>query len=215
VALRRARGDESLRGLAARVGVSKSALARYESGSALPSGDVLERLDRELEQHGALLTIADSDATRLEDDGTTFSWHLYSADWAGPVWIRVRPAGKRGPRRLVLDWGPWSRRVEGDLDDIGIVLDIGLARRSGLESVPISLRSDKEVHVHWGLGLPVGFSRVLDITDGWFVSDQDQLLDAAAAMIRDALAVRGRSFAEFAEFLGVDVETIEQWLEGP
>jgi transcriptional regulator with XRE-family HTH domain len=214
VALRTARGDESIRSLAARVGISKSALARYESASTVPSGDVLERLDEVLEQQGALLTIVDSDATTSGKDGTTFSWHLYDADWAGPVWVRVRPAGATGPRTLTLDWGPWSRHVECDLDDVGVVLTIGFTRRPGVVPVPISLRSDEQVHVHWSPGVPVGFANVRDITDGWVLSDHEELLDAAASMIRDALAVRGRSHSEFAEFLGVEESTVEQWLTG-
>jgi transcriptional regulator with XRE-family HTH domain len=214
VALRTARGDESIRSLAARVGISKSALGRYESGSAVPSGNVLSRIDAALDQQGALLTIADSDATTSGEDGTTFSWHLYEADWVGPVWVRIRPAGTPGRRTLMLDWGPWSRRIDCEIDEVGIVLTVGLTRRPGVVPLPISLRSNEQVHVHWSRGVPVGFGNVLDVTDGWELSDPEELVDASGAMIREALAVRGRSPAEFAEFLGVDEATIERWLSG-
>ena len=181
--LRTLHGRTSLRQLEAsqpggpeKLVLSKSTLARFESGDVVPALAYADHLD-DLYGGGGWIGMSVRALWRS-------SWEPWSptvtspprrahvgswpATYRGPVWICVRPAAKnRGIyHHLTLDWGPWTCTVESVFDDEGVTLRTGKA--ADPDGVPVSLHllSDHPVFTLYGAGESEG-EDVLDIRSWW------------------------------------------------
>lgn len=214
-AIKAARGREGQRACAARIGVGHSTLARWETGETVPDRETTILLDAALGQRGALVSLRGHDEWTPSGPGATQHSHAFSAEWVGPVWVRVLPATDVVRHVLLWRWGMWERRVEVDLDPQGVVLLTERNQTVGFGGLPSArLTADHPVHAHWGIGPPVGLPGVMDVQAGWYPAESEALLRVAGSILTDALAWCGRTPAELAAFLGVEEPVVQAFLRG-
>lgn len=212
-ALRAARGSESLREVQGRTGISDSALSAYERGARMPAREFLEILDRAYEQHGGLLAHARLDTWSPKGLPTTTHRWTIPAAWVGPVWCTVR--GAAGPVAMLFRWGPWGRRVDQpapkDSADQQYTYTMVVNRfdTGAVDDRVLTCETSEPSWVFWATGQPGPELAASDISEGWYPHEKSVLMRLAGQLLLDALAHTGRSTAELAEFLGVDVEVID------
>lgn len=212
-ALRAARGTESLREVQARTGISDSALSAYELGRRLPPREFLELLDAAYHQHGGLLAVARFDAWEpIGDPGTTHRWTI-PATWTGPIWCTVRPA--REPlKRALFRWGPWARRVEptepiASASDATFTMIVNRIDGESADHRVLTCETATPTWAFWATGGPPPELGATDISEGWYPHEDSAVSRLAGRLLLDALAHCGRTTAELADFLGVDVAVID------
>lgn len=214
-AIRDARGREGQRPLARRIGVGHSTLARWETGETVPNREMVALLDTALGMQGSLLGLVGHEAWSPSGPGRTEHTYAYDHEWVGPVWVQVLPAADAGPQRLRWRWGIWERSIDVDLGPQGVVLVTRRNQTSGEGGLPpTTLVAERPVHAYWSQGPALDLPHVMDVQAGWYPFQEEVLLREAGSVLSDALAWCGRSPAELAEFLGVDLAAVEAFLAG-
>lgn len=187
VRLRRLRGGRGLRRLVEEqdadprlsVTLSKSQLARYESGETLPQLQYAEHLDR-LYEAGGWVEVAIRSLWRSEwdpwalDNAGPSRYHaaLWPAQLSGAVWLKVKPTSQDADtvHRVEIEWGPWMRTVETVITAQGILLFTGKAADDDGIPRTCNLAFDKRVFVLHGAGDDFGDEVVVDMRRGWRIA---------------------------------------------
>jgi transcriptional regulator with XRE-family HTH domain len=158
--------------------LSRSTLSRYESGRVLPPLEYGPHLDRLYRASGwidmSIRTLWQAEwdpwhsPSQWPERNFYFSW---PASYSGDVWIEVAPipAEVGMATNLVLNWGPWERRVDIVLPAAGAVLQTGKAADADGISRTLNLQGDRPFYALSGAGTK-GSPRggcTLDIREGW------------------------------------------------
>lgn len=161
--------------------LSKSSLARYESGQVLPALEYAEHLDRLYEADGWVMMTLRSlwrpkwDPWHL-DHGVSSRFHAgnWPAPYGGPVWIAVKPRPENVGlfHAIRLEWGPWERRHQCLLAEEGVVLMTGKAPDSDGVSRTCNVTTDRPVFVLFGAHEASGGADPVDVRRGWVIANE-------------------------------------------
>jgi hypothetical protein len=169
--LARMRGERPQRSVAASIGISQSALQRYEAGLSRMPLETAELFDREYGTHGwihaALARLQQPTWQWARGDPRTDHEHHWPPAFRGQVWIAIAPP-TRSPavtHDLRLAWGPWRWRRSLTLTRHGVVLVTG--KGADDEPVRIWLTSSPPVFALFGIEQPTGDAPQLDIRAEW------------------------------------------------
>jgi len=92
---------------------------------------------------------------------------LHPADYAGPVWIKLRPqpANLGKPHRYRVYWSPWL--YTNEFDFVGCKEVILLHKKMQKGKAPrVSVSVEPACQITFGHGRPRG-RKILDINEGW------------------------------------------------
>lgn len=137
--------------------------------------------------------------------------HAFPGNWAGTVWVQLRPRAKARDVRASILWGSWSRTVEADV--IGHPLTVVFGKGSDGESIPLSISVEPNCAVSFGFGPPV-VDDFLDINDGWtYGANEAEALKRVGAAFQTLLKRSGRTIDDLAAVLGTSVHELQMVLQ--
>lgn len=155
--------------------LTKSTLQRAETGAARLSGGDVERLDAVLSAGGALISLHASLEGIVRPPLYSIqrsimeAGHRWPAQWAGPVWVLIRPGIETSAlSRIELTWGPWRYQHEWSggeilLEDHKVPDDV---------SVPINARLVHPADIAFGTGIiPNRPAQFVDLRGRWARGD--------------------------------------------
>jgi transcriptional regulator with XRE-family HTH domain len=177
--LRSARGPREQIEIAKLVGVSDSALSRFETGQAVPDLEVARRLDEVLQLGGDVRERARGIIFPVGRVLPTAARRLIVAvfppDYIGAVHVHLQAAADQEAADVGVEliWGNWSHRRALLLDAIGTALLFAKVDASN-RSVPLRIHASVPVGATYGCGTPIGLpdDRVVDANDGWDLRSQ-------------------------------------------
>lgn len=179
IALRKLRGDRGLRKLESSQNekdlvLSKSTLARYESGQRPPLqyAEHLSHIyggDGWVELAVRRLWMSDWDPWSTDNPATTYSI-AWPAQYAGPVWIYIRPTPHHvdESHRIILQWGPWQCEQNIVLSRKGATLTTG-KHQDDSSPITCTVTANYSIHLLHGAG-EGSKQRTIDIRSLWYPS---------------------------------------------
>lgn len=140
----RQRKRSSIAAVATAALLSSSTLQRAEMGTVTLTGADVARLDAVLGTDGELIALFQSIAKIVRrplfgmSRSTRQAGHRWPAEWAGPVWVLVRPF-QRTLMSADLSWGPWRFQHQWDgeqlvLEDWKVPDDVSVSLHVQLSS---------------------------------------------------------------------------------
>lgn len=134
--------------------LSKSQLARYESGETLPPLKYADHLDGLYQAEGWVTMSLHA------------LWRPRWNPWAAEHGVaKASHAGQM--HRLTLDWGPWTQDIQDLIEAHGIVLLTGKSAGANGVAVTCNLTSSPSTFALFGVGENLEGEKVKDIRRDW------------------------------------------------
>ncbi len=191
----------SASGVAAELGVARSAVANWEADRRRPSKTDLTALDTLYRAGGALVRLCESTATPTAFDADSTWWHHFSRS-SGPCWAWVRVERPSGRVRIQARWGPLRIEVERRCGPEGVIITLPVST----PEPPVCVTIDPPGWVDFGSeripsALPVPSSSVVtEIRPVWPLEPAVALF---AKPLRPLLELRGGWVDDLKQALGL------------